>query len=184
MGTIHEFKDDYNIGKRGEDLIRDYYRSRRTTEGKDIYIVRPAQAWEQQQGADFFVVNHELGTKYFEVKTDTQSRDTGNVALEIQIVYGDTKYGIGCAMKTFPDYLFYWIYPTSEVLYWNPQKLNPFIIDWLQDNPRIVETQNKNFFSRSLLVSVDAMKATGVVQTLEVPLDILQQHIVDREEIA
>ena len=98
--------------------------------------MRPAQAWEQQQGADFFVVNNELGTKYFEVKTDTQSRDTGNVALEIQIVYGDTKYGIGCAMKTFPDYLFYWIYPTTASTILESKELNPFIIDWLQDNPR------------------------------------------------
>ena len=30
-----------------------------------------------------------LGTKYFEVKTDTQAKDTGNVALEIQIVDND-----------------------------------------------------------------------------------------------
>ena len=35
----------------------------------------------------------------------------------------------------------------------------------------------KNFFSRSLLVSVDAIKATGVVQTLEVPLDVLEPHV-------
>jgi len=176
MGTIHEFKEDYNIGLLGENLIRDYYRSRRTTEGKDIYIVRPAQAWEQQQGADFFVVNHELGTKYFEVKTDTQSKDTGNVALEIQIKYGDTKQSIGCALKTFPDYLFYWIYPTTEVLYWNPKELSPFIIDWLLDNPRIVETENKNFFSRSLLVRIADMKATNVVRTLEMPLHLVEKY--------
>lgn len=175
MGTIHEFKDDYNIGLLGENLIRDYYNSRRTSEGKDIYIVRPAQQWEQEQGADFFVVNNELGTKYFEVKTDTQSKDTGNVALEIQIVYGDTK-SIGCALKTFPDYLFYWIYPTTDVLYWNPKELNPYIVDWLLDSPKIVETKNKNFFSRSMLVSVEKLKQTGVVRTLDVPLAIVEKN--------
>jgi len=173
---IYDFKEQLQVGDQGEQLIKTFYESRRA-EGKSVYIVRPAAKWEQQQGADFFVVNHELGTKYFEVKTDTQSRDTGNVALEIQIVYGDTKYGIGCAMKTFPDYLFYWIYPTSEVLYWNPQKINPFIIDWLQDNPRIVETQNKNFFSRSLLVPISELKATGDVRTIEVSQELIDQVI-------
>tara|TARA_R100001460_G_scaffold62289_1_gene102353 strand:- start:501 stop:1031 length:531 start_codon:yes stop_codon:yes gene_type:complete len=175
MGTIHEFKDDYNIGLLGENLIKDYYHSRRTQDGNNLYIVRPAQKWEQQQGADFFVVNNELGTKYFEVKTDTQSKDTGNVALEIQIDYGDKKT-IGCALKTFPDFLFYWIYPTTEVLYWNPQELNPFIIDWLLDNPRIVETKNKNFFSRSMLISVEDLKKTRVVRTLDIPLTIVEKN--------
>jgi len=175
MGTIHEFKEDYNIGKLGEDLIADYYRSRRTQEGKDLYIVRPTKGWEQEQGADFFVVNNELGTKYFEVKTDTQSKDTGNVALEIQIV-SENKKSIGCALKTFPDYLFYWIYPTVEVLYWNPKELNPYIIDWIMEGKKIVETQNKNFFSRSMLISVEELKATGVVRTLEIPISLIQKH--------
>ena len=45
-------------------------------------------------------------------------------------------------MKTFPDFLFYWIHPTTEILYWNPQKLNPWIVDWIADgNHRIVETE-------------------------------------------
>ena len=180
---MFDFEEQLAIGKKGELLVKNYYESQKTDEGKIKFIVRDAREEEQKKGADFFIINNELGSRYIEVKTDTRAEDTGNVALEIQIVYGDAKYGIGCAMKTFPDYLFYWIYPTNEVLYWNPQKINPFIIDWLQDNPRIVETENKNFFSRSLLVSVDAMKSTGVVQKLEVPLDILQQHIVDIEDI-
>lgn len=176
MGTIHEFKDDYNIGKRGEDLIRDYYCSRRTTEGKDIYIVRPAQKWEQQQGADFFVVNHELGTKYFEVKTDTQSRDTGNVALEIQIVYGDTDKRIGCALKTFPDFLMYWIYPTNRILYWNPERLIPYIMDWIINKEyRIVDAENKNFFSRSLIVPIDVLLSTGVANEFSVSYHLLDK---------
>ena len=73
-----------------------------------------------------------MDTKYFEVKTDTQSVTTDNVALEIQIVH-PTKKTIGCALKTFPDYLFYWIYPTNRLLYWNPTELNPYIIDWVDE---------------------------------------------------
>ena len=73
-----------------------------------------------------------MDTKYFEVKTDTQSVTTDNVALEIQIVH-PTKKTIGCALKTFPAYLFYRIYPTNRLLYWNPSELNPYIIDWVDE---------------------------------------------------
>ena len=84
------------MGQQGEKLIQRFYENMREN-GKNIYIVRPAKKWEQQQGADFFVVNNELGTKYFEVKTDTQAKDTGNVALEIQIVDNDGFKSVGCA---------------------------------------------------------------------------------------
>ena len=173
---IYDFKEQLQVGDQGEQLIKTFYESRRA-EGKSVYIVRPAAKWEQQQGADFFVVNNELGTKYFEVKTDTQAKDTGNVALEVQIVDNDGFKSIGCAMKTFPDFLFYWIYPTQEILYWNPQKLNPWLIDWIADGHKIVETENKNFFSRSLLVPISELKATGDVRTIEVSQELIDQVI-------
>ena len=174
--NIYDFQEQLQVGVQGEQLVKKFYENRRT-EGKSVYIVRPAQEWEQQQGADFFVVNNELGTKYFEVKTDTQAKDTGNVALEIQIVDNDGFKSIGCAMKTFPDFLFYWIYPTQEILYWNPQKLNPWIIDWIADGHKIVETENKNFFSRSLLVPISELKATGDVRKLEVNQELIDKVI-------
>ena len=80
-------------------------------------------------------------------------------------------------MKTFPDFLFYWIYPTQEILYWNPQKLNPWLIDWIADGHKIVETENKNFFSRSLLVPISELKATGDVRTIEVSQELIDQVI-------
>ena len=143
--------------------------------GKNIYIVRPAKKWEQQQGADFFVVNNELGTKYFEVKTDTQAKDTGNVALEIQIVDNDGFKSVGCAMKTFPYFLFYWIYGTPEILYWQPKRLNPWIVDWIADGHKIVKTENKNFFSRSLLVPIQELKATGDVKNIKVSQELIDE---------
>lgn len=165
------------MGEQGEKLIRLFYESKREEE-KTLYIVRGAQQWEQQQGADFFVVNNRLGTKYFEVKTDTQAKDTGNVALEIQIVDNDGFKSIGCAMKTFPDFLFYWIHPTTEILYYDPKKLNPWIVDWIADgNHRIVETENKNFFSRSLLIPISELKATGEVRTLNVTEELVDKVI-------
>ena len=165
------------MGEQGERLVRLFYESKRKEE-KAIYIVRQAKPWEQQQGADFFVVNDELGTKYFEVKTDTQAKDTGNVALEIQIVDNDGFKSIGCAMKTFPDYLFYWIHPTTEILYYDPKKLNPWIVDWIADgNHRVVKAENKNFFSRSLLVPISELKATGEVHTLNVSQELLEEVI-------
>jgi hypothetical protein len=162
------------VGQQGEKLIQRFYENMREN-GKNIYIVRPAKKWEQQQGADFFVVNNELGTKYFEVKTDTQAKDTGNVALEIQIVDNDGFKSIGCAMKTFPDFLFYWIYGTPEILYWQPKRLNPWIVDWIADGHKIVKTENKNFFSRSLLVPIQELKATGDVKNIKVSQELIDE---------
>lgn len=162
------------MGQQGEKLIQRFYENMREN-GKNIYIVRPAKKWEQQQGADFFVVNNELGTKYFEVKTDTQAKDTGNVALEIQIVDNDGFKSVGCAMKTFPDFLFYWIYGTPEILYWQPKRLNPWIVDWIADGHKIVETENKNFFSRSLLVPISELKATGDVKNIKVSQELIDE---------
>lgn len=172
---MFDFDEQLEIGKQGEKLIKLYYESQKTETDKNKFIVRDARKEEQLKGADFFIINNELGARYVEVKTDTRAEDTGNVALEVQIVYGDTKT-IGCALKTFPDYLFYWIYPTTEVLYWNPKELNPYIVDWLLDSPKIVETKNKNFFSRSMLVSVEKLNQTGVVRTLDVPLAIVEKN--------
>ena len=166
------------MGKKGEELVKLFYESKRQGT-KNLYIVRPTKEWEQKQGADFFVVNNELGTKYFEVKTDTQTKDTGNVALEVQIVYGDTDKRIGCALKTFPDYLFYWVYPTQDILYWNPQEINPYIVDWISEGKRIVEVENKNFFSRTLLITMDEMFNTGVVKKLEVPQSLIDKVLLE-----
>lgn len=168
------------MGQKGEELVKLFYESKR--EGaKNIYIVRPTKEWEQKQGADFFVVNNELGTKYFEVKTDTQTKDTGNVALEIQIVYGDTDKRIGCALKTFPDYLFYWVYPTQDILYWNPQELNPFIVDWIAEGKRVVEVENKNFFSRTMLIPMEEMFDTGVVKKIQVSENLIEKVLHEED---
>ena len=168
------------MGQKGEELVKLFYESKR--EGtKNIYIVRPTKEWEQKQGADFFVVNNELGTKYFEVKTDTQTKDTGNVALEIQIVYGDTDKRIGCALKTFPDYLFYWVYPTQDILYWNPQELNPFIVDWIAEGKRIVDVENKNFFSRTMLITMEEMFNTGVVKKIQVSEELIDKVLHEED---
>ena len=98
---MFDFEEQLEIGKQGEKLIKLYYQSQTTEEGKTKFIVRDARKEEQLKGADMFVINNELGTRYIEVKTDTRAEDTGNVALEIQIVYGDTDKRIGCALKTY-----------------------------------------------------------------------------------
>ena len=118
-----------------------------------------------------------MDTKYFEVKTDTQSVTTDNVAMEIQIVH-PTKKTIGCALKTFPDYLFYWIYPTNRLLYWNPTELNPYIIDWVSDKKyKIIETENKKFFSRNMIVPISDMLATGFVKEIQVSMELVDKVI-------
>ena len=171
---MFDFEEQLAIGKKGEQLVKSYYESQ-GADGKSKFIVRDAREEEQKKGADFFIINNELGSRYIEVKTDTRSEDTGNVALEVQIVYGDTK-NIGCALKTFPDFLFYWIYPTNQLLYWNPEELVPYIIDWLIDDKyRIVDAENKNFFSRSLIVPIEDLLATNVVRTINVSFNLLDE---------
>tara|TARA_R100000406_G_scaffold67498_1_gene47973 strand:- start:2120 stop:2641 length:522 start_codon:yes stop_codon:yes gene_type:complete len=171
---MFDFEEQLAIGKKGEQLVKSYYESQ-GADGKSKFIVRDAREEEQKKGADFFIINNELGSRYIEVKTDTRAEDTGNVALEVQIVYGDTKT-IGCALKTFPDFLFYWIYPTNQLLYWNPEELVPYIIDWLIDDKyRIVDAENKNFFSRSLIVPIEDLLATNVVRTINVSFNLLDE---------
>jgi len=176
---MFDFEEQLTIGKRGESLIKKYYESQTTNEGKIKFIVRDARKEEQLKGADFFILNNELGTRYVEVKTDTLAESTGNVALEIQIVHPDKKT-IGCAFKTFPDFLFYWIYPTNTVLYWNPTALIPHIVDWIiEDKYKIVDAENKNFFSRSMIVPIEDLRATGLVQEINVSFHLLDAVAVE-----
>ena len=173
---MFDFEEQLEIGKQGEKLIKLYYQSQTTEEGKSKFIVRDARKEEQLKGADMFVINNELGTRYIEVKTDTRAEDTGNVALEIQIVYGDTDKRIGCALKTFPDFLMYWIYPTNRILYWNPEHLIPYITDWIINQEyRIVDAENKNFFSRSLIVPIKSVLETGVASEFTI-----SYHLIDK----
>jgi|TARA_R100000458_G_scaffold22476_1_gene20144 hypothetical protein len=173
---MFDFEEQLEIGKQGEKLIKLYYQSQTTEEGKSKFIVRDARKEEQLKGADMFVINNELGTRYIEVKTDTRAENTGNVALEIQIVYGDTDKRIGCALKTFPDFLMYWIYPTNRILYWNPEHLIPYITDWIINQEyRIVDAENKNFFSRSLIVPIKSVLETGVASEFTI-----SYHLIDK----
>ena len=104
--------------------------------------------------------------------------DTDNFALEIMIVQEDGTKKIGAVMKTFPDYLFYWIYPTNRLLYWNPTELNPYIIDWVSDNKyKIIETENKKFFSRNMIVPISDMLATGFVKEIQVSMELVDKVI-------
>ncbi len=169
------FNTQDSIGKLGETLVRQYYESQTTNEGKAIFICRPAKYEEQLKGADLFIINNELGYKYIEVKTDTQSHETGNVAIEIQIVHEDGRKTIGCQLKTFADYMFYWQHPTNVVYYWKPEELIPFIVSWVEEgNHRIVEAQNKKFFSRNLLIPINDLLGTGVVKEIKMQDSMVQ----------
>ena len=173
---MFDFEEQLEIGKQGEKLIKRFYETQKTKEDKNRYIVRDARKEEQLKGADFFIISNELGTRYVEVKTDTRAEQTGNVALEIQIVYGEDDKRIGCALKTFPDFLMYWIYPTNRVLYWNPEKLIPYIMDWIiNQEHRIVDAENKNFFSRSLIVPIDVLLQTGEANEFTVSYHLLDE---------
>ena len=183
MGTIHDFHTDYNVGKLGENLIRAYYNAQRTADDKRIYITRETKLEEQIKGADLFVMNNELNYKYVEVKTDTQMKDTENFALEYMIEYRTGFKTIGCQMKTYPDYMFYWQHPTNVIYYWEPDKLNPYIVDWLMsDKYKKVKTENKKFFSRSLLVPIRDMLDTTLVHEIFVSMNPVDKVLEDVAE--
>ena len=95
------FETQNAIGKLGEHLIKRHYESLKNDEGGNKFICRDAKFDEQMKGADLFIINQELGTRYVEVKTDTKMNDTDNFALEIMIVQEDGTKKIGAVMKTF-----------------------------------------------------------------------------------
>ena len=80
-------------------------------------------------------------------------------------------------MKTFSDFLFYWIFPTTRVLYWQPKDINPYILKWLETE-KLVDVENKKFFSRNLIVPMSTVLDTGVVNELHLDYamveDVLQ----------
>ena len=174
------FETQNAIGKLGEHLIKRHYESLKNDEGGNRFICRDAKFDEQMKGADLFIINQELGTRYVEVKTDTKMNDTDNFALEIMIVQEDGTKKIGAVMKTFPDYLFYWQHPTALVYWWKPEDLVPHILEWLsQDTYSRVRSENKNFFSRTLLVPKDVMMKTGVVNEMTVSYHVLEDTLAD-----
>tara|TARA_R110002020_G_scaffold324013_4_gene539821 strand:- start:22262 stop:22798 length:537 start_codon:yes stop_codon:yes gene_type:complete len=172
---MFDFKEQLQVGKKGEQLVKLFYDTQQD-DGKRKFIVKDARPDEQLKGADLMVISNELGVRYVEVKTDTQAKDTGNVALEIQIVQDNGSKQIGCQFKTFADFMFYWIYPTSELLYWQPEAMIPYIVDWIMEGKyKIIEAENKNFFSRNLIVPIEDLVATGLVKTLNVSYHLLEE---------
>ena len=69
---MFDFEEQLAVGQKGELLVRKYYESQ-LDEGKTKFIVRDAKEEEQKKGADFFIINNELGHRYVEVKTDTRA---------------------------------------------------------------------------------------------------------------
>ena len=55
---MFDFDEQLTIGKRGESLIKKYYESQTTNEGKIKFIVRDARKEEQLKGADFFILKN------------------------------------------------------------------------------------------------------------------------------
>ena len=172
---MFDFNEQLAIGEKGEKLVKLFY-EQQSDDGKTKFVVRKTRLEEQLKGADLFILNNELGMKYVEVKTDTQAHETGNVALEIQIVQDDGTMKAGCQFKTFTDYMFYWVYPTNQLLYWRPEELIPYIINWIMEGTyRIVDAQNKNFFSRNLLVPMEDLMSTQIVKKINLSYHLLQE---------
>jgi len=149
----------------GRQLVRKWYETIVDTDGNIVYVVRPAGKEEKEKGADFFIVSNELESRFLKVKTDKEIIKTDLVSLELY--KENDQLEIGEAMQTFPDYFFYWIYPTAELLYWNPSELNPYLMK------QVIEI--KNFFSHTIKLYKSELLATGLVRTHTISENLLQE---------
>ncbi len=148
----------------GRQLLRRWYEDIVDSNGKTVYVVRPAGPEESEKGADFFIVSNELESKYLKIKTDKTTKDNNLVSLELY--KENDRLEIGEAMQTFPDYFFYWIYPTAELLYWNPSELNPYLMK------QVIEI--KNFFSHTIKIEKSELLETGLVRSHTISGNLLQ----------
>ena len=175
----YNFTEQDKVGKLGEKLILNHYNSI-TDESGNKYHARATRIDEQLQGADLMVFNQSLKTNYIEVKTDTQIEETKNIALEYLIEQESGDYQVGCQMKTFADFMMYWSYPTNFVRYWNPKKLQPYIVTWIRDSKyKTVKVINENkhgdkWFAHCLLVPTYEFDKLQQVNSFLVSLNVLQ----------
>jgi len=181
------FKDQDKIGKIGEKLILAHYNSIEDEKGHKFHA-RKTRMEEQLKGADIWVFNTQLNSKFIEVKTDTQINETNNLALEYLIEQESGELAIGCQMKTFADYMMYWTYPTNFVRYWNPTNLLPFLLTWIKnDTYRTVKVQNENengdkWLAHCLLVPTSDFDTLGFISSLRVSLNILEK-VLDESRV-
>ena len=93
----------------------------------------------------------------------------------------------GCQMKTFADFMMYWSYPTNFVRYWNPTKLQPYIVTWIRDSKyKTVKVINENqqgdkWFAHCLLVPTYEFDKLKQVNSFLVSLNVLQ-GVLDEED--
>ncbi|MBO71695.1 MAG: hypothetical protein CL508_05205 [Actinobacteria bacterium] len=153
----------------GRLLLKRWYEDIVDSDGNLVYVVRPTNEEEKEKGSDFFVVSNKLESKYLKIKTDKEIKETNLLSLELY-KEGD-KLEIGEAMQTFPDYFFYWVYPTAELLYWNPTELNPYLIKQIQEI--------KNFFSRTIKLEKSELLETGLIRSHMVSHNLLDD-ILDK----
>ena len=83
-------------------------------------------------------------------------------------------------MKTFADFMMYWSYPTNFVRYWNPKKLQPYIVTWIRDSKyKTVKVINENqqgdkWFAHCLLVPTYEFDKLQQVKSFLVSLNVLE----------
>jgi hypothetical protein len=124
--------------------------------------------------------NYKVLTLWFLIRALKQIEETKNIALEYLIEQDNGDLQIGCQMKTFADFMMYWSYPTNFVRYWNPKKLQPYIVTWIRDSKyKTVKVINENqqgdkWFAHCLLVPTYEFDKLKQVNSFLVSLNVLE----------
>lgn len=103
-GRVHRFGDSVKEGDKGEKLIVAYLRA------QGCEAKRVTDMSLQRKGVDIEARDAEGNEFTVEVKRDTRTIDTGNIAVE---THSNLEAGTpGWAYKRSADYLFYIVHPT------------------------------------------------------------------------
>lgn len=115
------FADDLKDGKKGEELVRYLLESSGKFDGvwdcsDDKYF--------QGKDIDILALTKDGRIAKYEVKTDRQAHETGNIVWEQR-----TSGNIGCFAKTESDYIMYYLVGDGRLYCFNTAKMRQFVHD-------------------------------------------------------
>lgn len=163
--VVHDFRKSLREGQKGERTVTRYLRS------KGYEVVKAATMVEQKRGIDLRATRD--GKTYtVEVKRDTWTAKTGNVAVEY---WSDAdKRRPGWARYCEADFLFYIAHPTHMHIIPLERILTPLransertIVDeWIECGEyRIIQPENRGWQSECVLVP-EAVLAPYIARTV------------------
>jgi len=136
----YDFAVQNRQGKKGEDLIRQYFRKE--------WLITPSTMPDQKRGIDFYFQHRRDGIFCtVEVKTDSKASSTGNGFFEIYSAIPNKK---GWAHTCQADYFFY-LLPQDRLIYvFRPSSFPELLKRWAHYPTRNIP--NKSWITQGHLV--------------------------------